>query len=813
MRTSRTVGHASWRDAHRLSACHRRSCDLRDARLEARLTAADGTVLAEQAQEGDLEAGTYLVAFGWGTGGAQGGDVALHARLAGARADTGQAVEAEAALAGRVVTAGDVEAVLQRVETARERLEQRIAALRAEGRDPAYPLVTLTILQNFVGYAREDLARGESARAYDAALEMQDMAARALEREHLPPVPRFTVPAEGRPVRIDGPALLGNVVWPDGREEAGRPVQLVGHGHFGQVRRDVEVFPGYGVNMIQVEFGPNSVLTAEDTVSTGAIEQFLQVADRAAQAGVAIDLLLSPHYFPAWALEKWPHLKDCTGGFFRYCVHAPEARSVIERSLREVIPRIRHHPALHSLCLSNEPLSIDSENCHVLPAQWHAWLQERHGTIARLNERWGTQYADFGAVPIPRAAFRAEPIVYDFVRLNTEVFAEFHAWMAGVIREMAPDIPLHSKIMIGAHFGRHNHGPWSIDPELLAGLSDFNGNDSWKTYSARGDWAMHWHSEIMGYDFQRSVADKPVFNSENHIIQDRNTDHVPSEYIANAYWQGSIHGQSATTTWVWERTYSPTSDFAGSIMHRAECTEALGHTALDLMRLAPEVTALQRLRPQVVLLWSLASVVCGEEHLAALRRMYEGLNFSGLRLGFVTERQLQSFADTGETPLPLREARVVVVPRVTHAPEAVLAGLRRFVEQGGRVAQVGECFAADEYGRPRADAGLPGERLELPPNSRDVQAWAEGRFAQWGVERRVRLLAAEGDGPAWGVEYVAAELDGRLVVNLASYLPEPAQVRLVVNGEPRGGVDLLSGEDVAAAFEMPVLRPKLMEMR
>lgn len=787
--------------------------DLREARLETRLTAPDGTILAEQAREGDLEAGTYLVAFGWGTGDAPGGDVALHARLAGARADTGQAVAAEAALAGRVITAGDVEAVLQRVEAARERLARHVAALRARGRDPAYPLVTLTILENFVGYAREDLARGETTRAYDAALEMQDMAARALEREHLPSVPRFTVPAEGRPVRIDGPALLGNVLWPDGRQEQDRPVQLVGHGHFGQVRRDVEKFPGYGVNMIQIEFGPNSVLTAEDTVSTAAIEQFLSVADRAAEAGVAIDLLLSPHYFPTWALEKWPHLRDCTGGFFRYCVHAPEARAVIERSLREVIPRIRHHPALHSLCLSNEPLSIDSQDCHVLPAQWHEWLRARHGAIAQLNERWGTDYANFAAIPIPRAAFRPEPVIYDFVRFNTEVFADFHAWMAGIIREMGPDIPLHSKIMIGAHFGRHVHGPWSIDPELFAEFSDLNGNDSWKTYSVRGEWAAHWQSEIMGYDFQRSVADKPVFNSENHIIQDRNTDQVPPEYIANAYWQGSIHGQSATTTWVWERTYDPTSDFAGSIMHRAACTEALGHTALDLMRLAPEVTALQRLRPQVVLLWSLASVVYGEEHLVALRRVYEGLNFSGLRLGFVTERQLARLAETGEMPLPLQEARVVVVPRVTHISETALAGLRRFAEQGGRVAQVGEGLTMDEYDRPRADVALPAEQADLPPTARAVQAWAEGRFAQWGIERPVRLLAAEDDASAWGVEYAAADVEGRLVVNLTNYLPAPTQVRLMVNGEPRGGVDLLSGEEVAAVFEMPVLRPRLVEAR
>lgn len=785
---------------------------LRDVELTVRLMGPDGAELAAETRTGDLDAGAYSVAFGWGTGTAPGGKVTLGASLKGARNDTGQAVAVETRIEREVITAGNTEPVLKRVEALCDQLAARVDALRGQGTDPAYPLVTLTVLRNFVDYAREDLARGEQARAYDAALQMEEMANQALKRTYLPPVPRFVTPDEGRPITVKGPGLLATVRWPDGRLEKGRPVQFVGHGHFGSVRRDVEKFPGYGMNIIQIEFGPNSVLTGEDTVSTAAIDSFLQVADRAAEAGVSINLLLSPHYFPDWALAKWPELKDCTGGFFRYCVHAPEARAVLEKFLRIVIPRIKDHPALHSLCLSNEPLSIDSVNCHTLPGQWRDWLREQHGSIERLNERWGTDYAGFDAIPVPPANVTPQPITYDFMRFNTEVFADFHAWMAGIIRKMAPDIPLHAKIMIGAHFSRHVHGPWSIDPELFGRLSDINGNDSWKIYSARGDWAANWQSEIMGYDFQRSVADKPIFNSENHIIPDRNLDFVPPEYISNVYWQGSIHGQSATTTWVWERTFDPTSDFAGSIMHRPACTEALGQTALDLMRLSPEVTALQSLKPPVVILWSQASVVYGDEHLGALGRLFQGMNFSGVRLGFVTERQLKEYAESGETPLSLQGAKVVVVPRVTHTPDSALAGLKRFIESGGNVVQVGECFTRDEYDRERG-ASTIGELADLPLSSEAVHDWAQTRFRDWGISRDALLLSPADDRPAWGVEYVTAEVGGRRVVNIANYRSDPVKVRLVVNGQPRGGVDLISGAEMPAEFEAPVLRPMLIEAR
>ena len=78
------------------------------------------------------------------------------------------------------------------------------------------------------------------------------------------------------------------------------------------------------------------------------------------------------------------------------------ARAVLEKSLRHVIPRIKDHPAIHSLCLSNEPICTDLRHCRVTAKDWPAWLERHHGTIAALNQRWGTSYADFASVPVPK---------------------------------------------------------------------------------------------------------------------------------------------------------------------------------------------------------------------------------------------------------------------------------------------------------------------------------------------------------------------------------------------------------------------------
>lgn len=754
-----------------------------------------------------LPAGSYAITAGFSASGLPGGEVRCRIGLGDALQGPPLAQEVDASLRRFLVTPIEVEARLKHVELLRDRLRARVESLRRAGRDPAYLLVTSTILESFVGYAREDVTHGELARAYDAAVQMEDMAERALRREFLPPVPRYQTAARRPAFRLDGPAQLGTVRWPDGRLEAGRPLQLVGLGAFGQVVQDLEKLNGYGCNIIQVEFGPNSVLVGESQVSMAAVDGFRNLLDRAAKAHVAVNLLISPHYFPAWALEKWPHLRDAAGGFLGYDVYAPEARAVLEKFLRTAIPRIADHPALHSICLSNEPVFTEGTKSRFVRETWHRWLAREHGTIQVLNARWGTRYPGFDSVPVPRAEFQPTPIVYDFIRFNQEAFADFHAWMAGILRQLAPDVPIHAKIMIHAALLRHTAGPWSIAPERFAGFSDFNGNDAVKYHHAEGSWGCGWQLENAGYDYQRSMADKPVFNSENHLIPDRLLDWVPPDHIANVFWQGAIHGQSATTAWVWERTFEESHDFTGSIMHRPACVEAMGQTGLDLMRLANEVTAFQRMPIQVALVWSPASLVAGQEYLDQLGLAYEALNFCGVRVGFITEQQLAAYGETGRLPQPLAPVKLLVLAGVSRLPRKALTGVAGFPDR----VVLGCLPSQDEYGH-KADA--PSAKMAEPKalkTSREAFEVLCPLLARPPLRPLAAVQTFEGK-PAWGVEYLAVRHEGRILVNLCNYLRQTQRCRILVDGKPVAGRDLVSGEPCPDRLELPSLKPMLIEI-
>ena len=284
----------------------------------------------------------------------------------------------------------------------------------------------------------------------------------------------------------------------------------------------------------------------------------------------------------------------------------------------------------------------------------------------------------------------ATPATLDFVRFSRESFAAFHRRMADVIHELAPELPVHAKIMIFADFG-NNATSYSVDPAAFAQLGAYNGNDAYVSYrgdQTRGDntrgWVHDWWTMEAGYDYQRSAADKPIFNTENHIISDREKRFIPGRHVYAALWQNAVHGQSATTHWVWERAYDDgKSDFNGLILERPVCLAAWAHASLDLNRLADALAPIQNQEPTILLHRSLSSEILGRQ--GAFLSCYRAASFLGQPLGVVTEEMLAEYARTGVRARPLAAARVILLPRVTHLPDAARDGLKKLAAQGVKV--------------------------------------------------------------------------------------------------------------------------------
>lgn len=669
-----------------------------------------------------------------------------------------------------------------------------------------YPTVAKTMLEQFIPLARQD---AEGADLQRAAFEVRDFERTLndsiaemrvwLNNPSLAPNPkRF----ETGKVEVKGLSFLANRADTRGHRDRG-PVFFCGYGHFDQVRKDMPRWPGYDVNIIQIELGPAGTLVGENEVSLKEAEAIVKVLDEAAQRNVMVNILLSPHYFPGWAFAKWPDLGR-GGGNPGYCVDAPEAKQVIEKFLRIVIPMFKDKPALHSFCLANEPNFSRSQDCVNTKPLWTQYLERAHGTVAALNACYGTHYTAFADVPIPT---RDQPEFYDYSIFNEERFAGWHKWMGDVIHSMAPHALVHSKIQLEmAVLSRWYHGTsWGIDPELFAQYMDLNGNDDMALETGgASEWALQWQLQNMGYDIQRSMASKPIFNSENHPTLDNYRGYVEPAHFRTVLWQGAIHGQGATTIWVWERGINPTDGIYGNVMDRPGCAEAVGVTCLDLNRFADEVTALENVKAPVAIVYSDTSIKPDRRYSISMETIYTALNFSGVKIDFISARQL--LAGKG------RQYQLIVVPDATQLlPEAtdLLAHLHRT-----RLAVVGDALTKDCYGNPTPPGELALLRvasISLRPktSAHQMQPLLSTELAHLHALPDWQMLDSATGQPVWGVEWLPAKAGGRTVINAVNLLRHPVQIKILHHNQTVAEKDMLNLRDHKQVTTLEPMMPVL----
>ncbi len=681
---------------------------------------------------------------------------------------------------------------------------------QAKGIRLDYPTATKEMLEQFIPFAKQDAREDRKWRAEQAARDFRraldestaEMRAYLADPNLAPNVRRYVTSKTD----IDGVSFIADRVDDAGKRDRG-PAFFVGYGHFGRARNDMDRWPKYGINIIQsAEFGPSAVLLDENTVSLDYPKLILKVLDDAAKHNVRVDILLSPHYFPGWAYEKWPRLGKGGGGFFGFCVDAPEAKQVIEKFLRIVVPMFKDHPALHSFCLTNEPSFERASGCDNTKAMWAEYLVKTYGDMKTLNACYKSDYATFLDVPYPNDGSYHDPRFYDYITFIDQRFAGWHKWMADICHELAPNVPVHTKFRAHEVWERPSL-IWGIDPELYSEYMDLNGNDCIFTGWPGEGWALRWQAQNMAYDLQRSLRARPIFNSENHPTLDRNTSYVSPDHFRTCLWQGAVHGQGSTTLWVWERSDDPSSDFAGNVMDHPGGALAVGTTCLDLNRFADEVTALQKAKAPVAILFSMASLIQSDNYLPALKRAYIALNFCGVKIDFISEKQLQ--AGKGG------EYKLIIIPDAHNVLPETMKSLTSLPEKV-KLLVIGDGAMRDPHEQPYEDANaLKSRAIFAASDAKERDLWPLflKELGDLGALPDVSVVDALTGEPVWGVEWLPVEVNGRTVVNMVNLAKEQAWVKVVSNGRKVEAVNLLDRLGPMPVRVLKPAQPVLAEVR
>ena len=565
-----------------------------------------------------------------------------------------------------------------------------IGQCEAQGIATDYETVNYKVMERFNTYLQEDLNNDKFDNSYYLGSTLDELYTEAKENltaylagEKEPrKVPKYIT----SDMRIDGDSVYAMTELDGVTEE--RPVFFVGYGHFDTAANDMPLFNEIGANTIQTEIGPTDVMTFADdgsyTTKTDKLEKLKTILQNAEENNIAVSVLLSPHYFPTNVIEHYGigHSDGATE-FLKYNVNADIAKTIIEAYLRFVIPEIKDYTSLNNICISNEPF-FKPESCgDFYLDRWHSFLKDKYDSILTLNSAYGKFYLSFNSVPL---GYSNDVMEYDYKVFNDMIFSEWHRWMAGIIDELAPDVPLHSKIMAYVDdddtAGRMKRG---VGYESYYDFLDLNGCDA-HNYINDGSGLYQvddgYHVESMWYDYMRSIKDAPVINSEDHIIPDGSTNYTDqvADYVAQNIYMGAIHGRAISDIWVWERTYDVTSDFAGSVLQRPDVIAAIGRETLNLNRNAYEITALQNADKEVGILYSDSSILSDTSTSFALYQTYAACLYSGKAVQFVTPTQLSK----------MNNCKVLIVPQATYVTSETLDYIKSFIENGGKVMIIGQ---------------------------------------------------------------------------------------------------------------------------
>ncbi len=590
-----------------------------------------------------------------------------------------------------------------------------------------------------------------------------------------------------------------------------RPVFL-----YGYLNGD-QAFHALGVSLLQEERGPTGM--APDGRLTARGRSMVEALSAAWRAGVMVDMQLSPHYFPTWAVRKAPHvlLARRRWGFIHFNIDHPEARLVIRQWVHAIVPAVRRQPALMSICLANEPKYFSSGLDRYSRPAWTRYLKRIHGSIANLNRLYQTHYQRFDQVPVPSlrypyfaaggppkrhgqaptpgAAVAAGNgpcrAYFDWCRFNQRHLAGWLRWINRMVKRQDPGVLTDVKVFNSVFVRRAVDN--GVAPGQICAITDLAGCDSWALPASRGRWGFHWRGQEIWYELLHSFRGQPVFNSEDHLLRDN----IPAVWVnpaatRAALWLGALHHLAAATIWgsaFYVRGQAKT--FRGDIYVRPANTYALSRAMLDINRLAPYVAAIDQAPAQVALLYSFPSLFWNPRYRRVVKDAYTALDLSGHNVTFISERQLAR----GERSAANAKVKWILLAGATHVTNAAVAGLQRFVAQGGHVWAVGpRTLAFDQYNQRRQ---LPASLARMPQFSEATGSHAlaqalDARLARQGLGTTWLRNPANGR-IIWGLEYRFVRTGGRTLVPLMDLENRPRTVRIDLPGPCR---DLVSGQAI-----------------
>lgn len=224
---------------------------------------------------------------------------------------------------------------------------------------------------------------------------------------------------------------------------------------------------------------------------------------------------------PAWMVTAHPEMLPVAqdgrtfgfGGRRHYCASSEYYRQQAARIVQAEAEHYKNNPAVIGWQIDNELGNHTTMRCHCprCRSKFQGWLKNRYGSLAQLNQAWGTvfwsqEYSDWAQIPVPvlAPAGHNPALELDFRRFSSDNAVEFSELQIKILRDYFPP---------ERAFITHNVIP--LDDFLnLYDLTRSLDFVSWDNYPHGG--FDHWHVTFH-HDLLWGFKQKPAWVMEQQI--------------------------------------------------------------------------------------------------------------------------------------------------------------------------------------------------------------------------------------------------------------------------------------------------------
>ena len=468
--------------------------------------------------------------------------------------------------------------------------------------------------------------------------------------------------------------------------------------------QDVELMKKAGLTVVRV--GESTWSTWEPRDGDFQFAWMQRILDRLQQAGIKVILGTPTYSVPTWLYKEHPEIlvthsegnapplgdpyrptyaaSGPPGGYGvrqNYDFLNPYFRQHAERIIRAIVSHFKDHPAVIGYQIDNETFPTGIATTYA-QAAFLERLKRKFKTPEEMNKAWGLVYwgqlVDKWEDLPPRDGILNPGYKLEWENFEHDIVTDYLAWQAKIVDEYKrPDQFVTQDFSGGVHT---NLNQWAIAGNLdivsantyFATQERLKPNDMWLT----GDLARslkdanylitETNAQGIGWD---SRAQYPFYPGQLRLAVYTNLA-AGANMVEYWHWHSLHYGQETYWKGVLSHDLEPNRTYA-------EVTRVAG----ELKKIGPELVNLKK-ENQVAILFSVDSANAlkyipfsdNVSYLTMLRQMYDALCALNIEPDFVAagERSLGRY-------------KVLLVPPLYSASDAVLQQLSDYVRGGGRV--------------------------------------------------------------------------------------------------------------------------------